>query len=352
MTIDVLTASRQASLLRCMRQHYWRFELKLKRQAEAAALRFGSAWHKAMEVRTQGGTIEAAFSAAIQDAMDNERRLDELQVATLSGMLAGYYAQYEGDPVLVTHPEVEFRLPIHGSRAFVTAGKIDGLMVMNDGTTSLREYKTSGSDIQPQSDYWLRLRCNAQIMQYVWAARQSGWDVNTIIYDVARKPMIEPRQVPQLDDQGRKIVHDAQGNRVFKKDGTPRESAGEGMTLQSVTETPDQFADRLFADTKERPFFYFARREVPVMDDDLAEFLVQRLELARLILSLRKASRRLPRPEQAWPRNVDISTCRGCEYCDFCLQGVRVDATCPPSGFVIADTNTPELSNNTTGENA
>jgi len=345
---DILTASRQATLLTCMRKHFWRHEIRLVKATDADALRFGSAWHKAMETRGRGGSIEDAFNSAIADAVGQNRTLDEVQVATLSGMLAGYFHRYVNDAVATTHPEVEFSYPIQGSRAFVAAGKIDGLCTLADGRLVLCEYKTAGYDLSPDSDYWLRLRCNIQIMQYVWAARQGGWDVHEVRYDVARKPQIAPKQIPAFDELGRKIVHDAQGRRVLKSDGTPRESAdaAKGFVLLSSVETPEQFGDRLQADAIERPDFYFQRREVPVLDDDLAEFLAQRLELARLVLSLRRASRKLPRPEQAWPRNVGEMTCRWCEYAGFCLQNGRVDIAAPPCGFRIGPAN-PELTQST-----
>ena len=288
---ELLTASRMGALLACPRKHFWRYELGLRRQVDADALRFGTAWHAAMEARWTGADVEVAFAAAV--AGKNE--LDELQLATLSGLLAGYYTRYASDPIKSVHPEVEFRHPLAGSRTFESAGKIDGLAVMHDGRLALVEHKTAGCDIAPDSDYWLRLRGNAQVMQYILAARALGWDVALVIYDVARKPSIRQKQ----------------------------------------GETPEQFGDRLAADTKERPEFYFARREVPILEDDLAEFEIQRQVLARQILACRGESRRARRPEHGWPRNVGEMTCKLCDFAGFCLQNTVVDAARPPAGFVV-----------------
>jgi len=295
---DMLTASRMASLLACPRKHYWRYEIGLRREVDADALRFGSAWHLAMEARWRGAEIGDAFADATAIGT-----LDEIGMATLSGMLAGYYAHYSQDPIKTVHPEVEFRHPLAASRTFDVAGKIDGLAVLHDGRLALVEHKTCGTDIGPDSDYWLRLRGNAQVMQYVLAARSLGWDVALVIYDVARKPAIRQKQ----------------------------------------GETPEQFGDRLAADTRERPDFYFARREVPVLDDDLTEFEVQRQVLARQILSCRSESRRARKPEHGWPRNVGEMTCKLCDYAGFCLQNAAVDAAHPPAGFVAGAVHT-ELS--------
>jgi len=287
---ELLTASRMTSLLTCPRQHYWRYEVGLQAASDGAALRFGSAWHRAMDARWRG----VEFASALADATADRALADETQVATLAGLLAAYFNVYLSDePVKQLHPEVEFSLPLAGSRSFLCAGKIDGLGVLHDGRLVLIEHKTCSDDIGPESDYWLRLRANGQIMQYVLAARALGWQIETVIYDVARKPAIRQKQ----------------------------------------GETPEQFCDRLTADAQARPGFYFARREVPVLDQDLDEFRVQRLELARQILALRRAERRVSHPEQAWARNVNGLICRGCQFQSFCLQNVSVSPAQPPAGF-------------------
>lgn len=303
---ELLTASRMGTLLGCMRKHFWRYELGLQAVTEAHALRFGSAWHAAMEARWQGAALDVALAAATSDPSTASTgspqagsgqavQFEEVDLATLGGLLAGYYARYASDPIKSVHPEVEFRTPLAGSRTFDVAGKIDGLAVMHDGRLALVEHKTAGCDIGPDADYWLRLRGNAQVMQYVLAARALGWDVSLVIYDVARKPAIRPRQ----------------------------------------GETAEAFGDRLAADAQSRPDFYFARREVPVLDDDLAEFEIQRSVMARMILACRGEARRARRPEHGWPRNVGEMSCRNCEYQGFCLQNTAVDAAHPPAGFRV-----------------
>lgn len=297
---ELLTATRMGTLLGCPRKHYWRYEVGLHAVCDAAPLRFGSAWHLGMEARWQG--LDYALALAV--ALGKAESFSELEAATLAGLLAGYFARYgEGEVVKTLHPEQEFRMALAGSRSFDVAGKIDGLGVLVDGRLCLLEHKTCGEDISPDGEYWMRLRFNPQIYQYVLAARALGWDVEVVLYDVARKPAIKQRQA----------------------------------------ETAEQFGERLAADTKERPDFYYARREVPVLDQDVAEFEVQRLELSRLILLLRAASRRARKPEHAWPRNCGGMTCRFCGFACFCMQNIGVDPARPPAGFAVGAAN-PELS--------
>lgn len=274
---DLLTASRISCLQRCPRAHYWRYEIGLRPAVTGDALRFGSAWHSAMEARAKGADCEAALLAGIGD----RSTVDELQVATLSGMLAGYWIRYP-QPDAIT-PEVEFCYSLRRGRgAMWAAGKIDGI-----SDTALIEHKTAGCDIGPNSDYWLRLRGNGQILGYVEGARRLGYDPRCVIYDVARKPAIRQKQ----------------------------------------GETPEQFGDRLSDDTKERPDFYFARREVPILEDALARFRVERDQLADEIGWRRRRG--------CWPRSVSERTCQTCEFAGFCLQGTQADAEHVPAGFSV-----------------
>lgn len=292
---SLLTASRINCLLSCPRKHYWRYEVGMKPAQSSLALRFGSAWHRAMEARWRGANCVEAIKAAFP----NEQGLDELMAFTLSGLLIGYYLHHgESDSIVKEiHPEVEFRRPLAGSRSFDVAGKIDGLAVLHDGRIALVEHKTTSEDIAPDSDYWVRLRFNPQLLQYVEAGRALGWPIETVIYDVTRKPMIRQKQ----------------------------------------SETVEQFGDRLAADTQERPEFYFARREVPVLDDDMEEFRVQRLVMSRQILGCRAEEKRHARRDRAWPRNLSTITCRACEFASFCVQNININPEQPPAGFVVGN---------------
>ncbi len=295
---ELMTASRMACLLDCPRKHYWRYECGLRREVDAMALRFGTAWHAAMEARWQ----KLGFDDALKAALATARDFDEATVATLSGLLAGYYARWAEDPVKELCAEVEFRSPLANSRTFDVAGKIDGLGILHDGRLALVEHKTTSADVGPDSDYWLRLRSNPQINQYVLAARSLGWDVAAVIYDVTRKPSIRVKQ----------------------------------------SETPEAYGERLAADAQERPDFYFARREVPILEDDLEEFGIQRFELARMILNFRAASRRSRLPHHGWPRHLTEMQCKFCDYESFCLQNIVPDPALPPAGFRVGVQN-PEL---------
>lgn len=285
-----------AAFLACPRKHYYQYELGLEREDSAPALRFGTAMHTALEARANGATLIDAYEAAKAD-----RRLDEpLEIAKLYGLLSGYYGLYgdaasPNETIAQMHPECRWTLEIPHSRTFQHVGVIDGLAVLKDGRTAIVEHKTTGEDISPTAEYWTRLQFNGQLFLYVLAARANGWNVDTVIYDVIRKPAIR----------------------------------------QKANETAEQYGDRLAADTAERPEFYYARREVAVLDSALAEFEIQRDVICKMLLHCKAASRKAALPEHGWARNCNGLTCRGCEFAGFCMQCVHVDAAHLPTGFKL-----------------
>jgi hypothetical protein len=308
------------------------------------ALHVGTAWHAAMEHRWKGADYETALGAglATSDA------LDAYTCATIGSLLAGYYWYYgETEQFGKLLPELEFNEPLAGMVDFNTAGKIDGLGQLTDGRTALIESKTTRDSLDDDSDYWLRLRFNSQVYQYIMAARSAGWDLSEAIYDVTKKPGIKPKMVNDLDKDGLKIVVDRKGKRVYKANGEPRLTGdtAQGFEVKQHRETPKEFGDRLLLDVQERPTFYFARREVTILEDELEAFVAQRLTLTKQIEFARTMEAGLSKPEDAWPRHVDRQTCGFCSYKSFCLQNLSVDLKSPPAGFIIERFN-PELTDN------
>lgn len=298
---DLITASRLAAFEACQRKHYWRYEVGLQRTESSLPLRFGTAWAKAMELRWLGQSFEAACASGIACT-----RLDDQDMVTFTALLSGYFAHYIAEPVVKELvPEVQFEYTDRFSGARV-AGKIDGLAILHDGRQCLLESKTTASSVADDSQYWDRLRFNVQLLQYVMAARHKKWNVETIIYDVTRKPAIRPKQ----------------------------------------NESLEQFGERLFADTKERPEFYFSRREVPVLAADLEAFSVHRAVIVKAMKHARRKEKKHP-GAMAWHRSVSEHGCRSCDYAGFCLQNIDIDLSSLPSGFEIGPKFT-ELAKETT----
>jgi hypothetical protein len=350
---NILTASRMVSLITCPRKHFWQYEIGLRKDTTDTALRFGSAWARAMESWRKGHKYKKALAIAIPEGID----LNQYDCATIAALLAAYYDYYGvATKAEKLAPEYEFGpVELGGDTGMVLRGKIDSLAIVTaTGRGLIYEDKTTSDSVDIDSDYWLRLRFNMQILNYVVEARRLGVRVDAVIYNVVRKPGIKPKQVEDLDEDGNKIVVDASGERQRKKTGEPYQSANKekGWVVKTHEETPDEYCNRLYEDVGSRPEFYFCRKEVPIIDEELAQFERQRLELAGIINYIRsqeclvpsKDSDIMQRDPDAWPRNVSSDTCNFCPYRSFCLQNLNINPAYPPQGFSLQEIN-PELTN-------
>jgi hypothetical protein len=351
---ELLTHSRMACARRCLRQHYYRYELGISRAAEAAALRFGKAYHLGLQAWRNGEPAEEAISQAVAGYDECPSYADPeawaIERITLATLLAGYFWRYENENLIFLEVEKAFELPLRNpegtgvSRTFSLAGKIDALVEL-DTRQYVLETKTTSEDISEDSAYWLRLRVDQQISLYMLAARQmqaaSGENYNpaAVIYDVTRKPTIRPKQVPLVDDEGIAIVLDGAGQRVKTADGKRWRTTGDtakGYVAQVRKETDEEYGDRLWQDILDRPDFYYQRREIPRLEDDLLDFQHEVWQQAGQLRDCQNNGR--------WFRNVGQSSCGYCEYSELCLQSVRVDHENIPSGFVMLEDKFPELS--------
>lgn len=366
---NILTHSRMQTFRTCQEKHHNRYELGIRREGDEVYFRMGGACHKGIDLRAKGASTDDAIAIATQGyevlprwCVAEEAVHDWMtERETVAVLLSGYFWIWERDGVPdnlrvaeVLESEGAFELPIRNpetgaaSTVFRQAGKRDALVRLGDGRVALKETKTVGEDLDPASDYWKRLRLDNQISQYFCAVQDEGKPIDTILYDVIRKPSIAPKLVPILDADGKKIVNDAEGKRVLKenikKNGEPGAGHGDpiqsgnvekGWILQQRRETPEEFGKRLLEDITARPEFYYARQEIPRLDADLARFRADLWDVAATIREARNNGRHY--------RNTAACTLMGrCEYLDQCHAGIDPDN--PPAGFVRVTNLHPELS--------
>lgn len=273
-------------------------------------------------------SIAIAAALALLDA----KPLD-YDVAKARALILGYhnrwmdkFSEYE-----VVEVESEFRFSLLNpdteapSKTFDEAGKIDLLLRHEQSRRYvIGEHKTTSDDVAPDSDYWLKLAMDTQCSKYVLALHSRGLEAGNLLYDVIHKPGSRPRQIPRLDENGYKIVLDAEGNRIYnatpKANPKPRESADleKGWVLQADIESPAQYGARLTEEIAAEPNRYFAQREVPRLDSDLLEYMGDAWALSQQILHYRRAN--------LWPRNpAACSAFSKCEFFDLCCGRASVD---------------------------
>ena len=349
---ELLTNGRMMPAKSCLRRHYYEYELGIRRVQTSRPLRIGATIHAALDMWARGYGVDdiiehiRSLTYIGPDGSDQKWQMETwIEAETCVALILGYIAYWQQKDTIRKYisSEDKFDLPLinplssRQSRQWRIAGKIDKIAELADGRTAIIEHKTTSDSIQPDSDYWKRLRLDQQISLYFMAAQAIYGHVDTIIYDVIRKPFLSPSQIPILDENDCKVVTDQAGNRVFNKNGAPRQAAShaEGWSLSTRTETPDEYGKRLQSDINSRPEFYFARQEIPRLDADLDEFKLELWQQQKLISFCRANGH--------WFRNTNacVSPYK-CPYFDICTNGIDLEEFIP-EGFTRVGNIHPEL---------
>ena len=357
-----LTNSRANTFKTCARKHFFSYELGIRRASDATPLRFGSAVHVGLHAWKGGATPEEAIVAAVTQ-FDATRPNDDaglIEREQIARLLSGYFWRWSAVTMEVIDSEIPFDVDLvnpetgRSSRLFTEAGVIDAIVRLPDGRLALMEHKTTGSGIEPESDYWQRLLIDSQISIYWAAAHAKGHAIETTIYDVIRKPTIKPKAVPQgkiklvekmgapqaaLQKDFHGIVEGTQAE-IFTYDTYFNEPCewNEWLTMPNFPgETSAMYGARLTHDIGQRPDYYYARQEIPRLPADLDEGAWDVWQTAKMIRECQKFNR--------WPRNT--SACIGfgrCEYFNLCTGGYDPTSSETPDGFVVVDNVHSELS--------
>lgn len=273
---QIWTHSRIKARMNCPRLEHLRYEEELTPIRRKQALSIGSAVHKGIETWSIQEAL-AEFDDVIPADQDEYNEL-EIAKATVQGMLTGYMQRYE--PFTDHRPEMEFSLPLilasgRESKKYILAGKIDDIEITDEGDWIV-EYKTAG---QLTGAYFERLYVDEQITMYCYAAKRLGFNPIGVKYRVIRKPTIRPRK-------------------------------GENMT---------QYTDRLIAEYRDRPDFYFCQQKLYRTQDDLKAF---EKTLRQRILEFDRAKKL----GMNWMNTGHCSVYSGCQYLPLCTKQSGAEA--------------------------
>lgn len=346
MSKQLLTHSRMQAFKLCRKKHYWAYELGLRRVVDAKALRMGSAGHEGLDAYKKTGSLEAAIHAVSDMYAGLPEGIEqydwEIERETVECLVAGYVWRWQDFKFEVLQSEQAFNIPLRNpstnrsSTIWQLAGKIDGIIKI-DNRNLILEHKFISDDISPDSDYWRRLQIDTQITIYTHAARELGYEPESVLYDVIRKPTIKPSAVPVLDDNGDKVVLGEDGKRVMTAQGKPRQSGdkAKGYVLQTRSMFVEEWSQKLQCDIELRPDWYYQRQEIARLDDDIAEMKVENWEIQKAIREAQKTN--------AHFKTVNLGSCSYCSYFGLCSSKFKFEDRIP-EGFVhLGDVN-PELS--------
>lgn len=376
--LQSLTHSRQSCFKACRRKAWFSYEQAIRPTEDARALRMGTQWHNCLELLGKGESIDTAY-ASLQTAYINlgafapdYERSQEMayECETIGRLLYAYVWRWDGQEPEWIACEQSFTIPLVNpatgkpSKTFQLAGKIDGIVKLADGRLAVMEHKLLSDDLSSDSNLWRYLNIDSQITVYMLAARALGFAVDTVLYNVTRKPTIKPTAIPEVDDDGKKIVLNAACERVrnapkkakkscdncrgqgfFGPDnadcpctyGKWRQTAStaDGYVLATRDMTTDEWGEKLTADIGERPEYYFARQEIPRLDCDMEQYQRELWDIAR---AYREAQR-----SDSWYRTAHKDSCSYCAFFGLCTSGFTPTDSLP-EGFVRVDDIHPELS--------
>lgn len=320
-----LSVSALNTFSQCHRKYYYSNIMRWKPATESQALAFGTAWHALMEHLAHACCIDSHIS--YEEALDSflaggvDLTGDALcQFLAMSTLFGDTFASI-GE---ITNTEAEFTFRL-AKRTWLIKGFIDAMT-----SSAVVEYKTTASDISPDSFYWTRLKANMQAILYALAT-----DTSEVIYVVAKKPALKRAQIPQLDSDGFKIVvDDATGERALNKNGSPRQSAGDGMTLVKRVETDDEYIERMVADITAHADSYYAVKTVYVSISQKLETWQSFNNFKLQLMALAKEAKRIVRADRAYTRNCTEFNCRNCPYAGLCLDIDYDPKHGVPDGFI------------------
>ena len=339
-----LTTSEQGVINACPQKWVYRYKNLLRLIKKSAPLRIGSAFTEGVRwyEDNKGGVNECvAHASKVWLDVCPEGESDELwaERVLVESMVYCYITYWRPrEKYIVVETEKVFVVNVHGVNL---AGSVDAVLENSDGQTVIRERKTTGFDID---DLMAQTAINPQITNYWLGLEQLGLDVIACEYDVAKKPAFRPKKISVLDEQGRKIVMDADGNRVFNTNGkytapSPRQSQDKrkGWVLLQDMEDEQAFAMRLRAEMLDSPETYF-RRELVYRDE---------YELRHGVIDLQFSSdlRRKADDENLPCRNTHACYGRygACDYLSLCKDRYSHGDDPIPDRFEVVTTAHVEL---------
>jgi hypothetical protein len=313
MTRKRLTVSSSRCYRRCQREYRHRYIDGYRARDTAETLFVGTLIHQGLE--QIWGCQPVAIATGNADA-------DPYMIVKVEEMLRGYVARWGAPPALVPAIEAEFCAPLinpesgYPSQTWELAGKIDAVQEDEQGRYVLVEHKTSSEDITAGSDYWRRLRIDAQVSTYFVGGQSLGFNTNECLYDVLKKPGLKPYKSTPLE------------NRKYKLNGALY------ANQRDADETPEEYRWRLREAIAADPESYYQRGVVVRLSDEERDAAHDLWQVAKGIRESELTNR--------WPRNPDacLHWGRPCMFFDVCTGCASLE---DPMMFLKLTNTHPEL---------
>lgn len=234
---------------------------------------------------------------------------DDFETEQIHGMAAAYRQQYHEWMAHCTVHSIEqhFTVPLLRD-GYRIHGYLDKVLETPNEGLAIVDHKTTTEDLGPGSKYFTRLEHDPQSTIYLLLATLNHWEVDTIIWDITRKPTIRPKKMAKKDYN--KIVE-----------------TGEYLGY------PLEFPERVHEDGRESPECYgirvflwcmnnrvFCRHNIIRTADVTEEQLAAIHGTSRMIDACRVCNN--------WPQNFGacFNYGRPCDYSPVCHEGCSLDS--------------------------
>ncbi len=383
-----LSASSIACFKSCPFQYFLKYIKHIRKDVESEPLRYGTNWHKVMEVMglPAGGTcpcqqnfvklpdstclicqssgvipddIMLAVARVIDDAYSRmPASMDPVKWAVERAKLlysaAGYNWYYADKPLVPILTEYEFDSPVPGSTGRMLSnvnivGKIDKITVV-DGIRSVVDFKSTASSINPESKYWGSLNLDTQTSLYLYIVRRLqqrglmpdlGGEVTGLYYDVYHKPGISPKKLTMADSK--KFVEDGMYfDQKFEIDANYRAvSAGEdsvpGLTINGVIANVEPGKKEGTYAIRETPEMYGARLLADIAERPEYYFVRHPIpktdadleKFHKELLSVLVSMRSMYNMDSWYHCEKQCEATYHCDYIDICYNGIDPDGGLP-----------------------
>lgn len=317
--IPVLTQSSITTFRRCPREYHFSYRLNRKARRKLAALKFGSLFHVGLNAWWFMVSPEKRLEAAVMRMRHyaETEELDAFELVKAECLMAGYTARWGDEPYETIAVEKTFRVPIvtpneshnpaYNDHLYDLVGSIDAIVLASNVFHNI-EHKTTSADISAGSDYWRRvIALDSQVSTYNAASKALGYDVRDTIYDVTRKPELQPLKA--TPEESKKYT------KPTKAEPIPRLYANQ----READETPEEYRERLTVDIIARPDWYFQRQTIVRLEHDDTEHERDVRQTAQMI--------RFAEDHDAWPRSPNACERfrRLCDFFDVCSGECSID---------------------------
>lgn len=370
---EIVTNSRLKTFRACRKLHHFSYERLRRPRKVPGALSIGTLYHRALEnwwgwLRAERlgheqawlNPLEAALAGiaiGAGEAMEHSDEVDPSKIVAAERIMRGYDARWLAEVMAewdVLGVEVPFVAPItnpdtkRSSQLYALGGKID-IVLRRRSTTRIwfGEHKSAGEPIGPDARYWLKLRSDWQVSTYYSGLDTLGVDVEGCLYDVLRKPALEPLKA--TPEEARKYTvgkackvcggSNPRGDAPEPGRGWCAEGPGSDIRVECpdcagsgwkeapklyanqrlVDEEMDAFGDRISASIAEDPDSYFRRPEAVRMESELVEHRWDTWTTVRALHETKLAGHHSRNPDSCFAFN------RPCAYAPVCWEGRSIE---------------------------